>query len=717
MADRSFDTRRRIRDLAEQNVEERTVAERGGWRISCFLSILLLSALVACTTPETAQPVPTHTPVLVPTPQPTIPIATPAESATHPIVPLPLDPLLDAPRIGPENAWSLRRIGWVPGQFIFSPTMEHLQWNTETDIKILDTEGGSLIISLPSVTLVTFSPDGQRLAWADGEGMVRVRDLTGGSEDLQLEMFSPECCLQLTFSPGGRMLLVRDRDPASEFAYRGVVTLMDLQEEQELFSWDDHDWAEFSPGGNTIGLQSSRMIGVTIWDVERLAELETISGFSTAAPVYAVRFSPDWRSLAFWARAGGDLYDVSTGLKKFDFIGEPMRFTPDGRTLATSETGWMSSECTGSVCLYDVETGAIRAILPHGYAVWNMEISPDGGLLVTAKDNRVRLWDVSQGIEIANLHVKSGNVGKVAFSPDGRYLLAYAQGSDSGGDVVELWAVDTTASATRIEFEPGATTWSTETPTTRGETQRFALYALAGQTMQVFVSGKGTSLTIRTEDGSMLMTSYLSQDFWRGKLPLSQDYFIELDTLDLERAEESVSMSIAIAPSGQESQSFSYSDPGGYFELEFSDYFAIDMRPRLNPILKGEELLRLAFVGTEFYDGTTLQEAFVAIARSDDPEIVANCSDAIDPYEQDQGRETISGHSYSKWSASDGGMGQFYFQTAYRTGHEGACYEVILYENALVAEHFAPELLLKEFDRADLVEKMRDILHTLNLLG
>jgi len=466
-----------------------------------------------------------------------------------------------------------------------------------------------------------------------------------------------------------------------------------------------------------IGLVSSRMIGVTLWDVERLEELETISGFSTAAPVYAVHFSPDWRSLAFWARAGGDLFDLSTGQKKFEFIGEPMEFTPDGRTLATSETGWMDSECTRSVCLYDVETGAVRAILPHGEIVWNLEISPDGALLATWNHGRIRLWDVSRGIMIANLHVDSGNVGSVGFSPDGRYLLAYVQGGDSEGDVVELWAVDSTASVTRIEFEPGATTWSYETPTTRGETQRFALYALAGQTMQVFASGKGTSLTIRGEDGSMLMTSHLSQDFWRGTLPLSQDYFIELDTLDLEGIDDSASMSIAIAPLGQDTQLIAYSDPEGHFELEYSDYFAINMRPRLIPNLKGEELLRLAFVGTEYFEGTNLQDAFVAIARSDDPEIVADCTGPMDLYEQAQGKETINGHDYSKWSASDGGMGQFYNQNAYRTADSGVCCEVIFYENVLSIAHFAPELVLEEYDRASLIEKMREVLHSLDFMG
>jgi len=321
-----------------------------------------------CTTLETPRSAPADTQVPTLAPASTTPVESSEESGIGPAqtsVTFPLDPLPDTPRIGPDNAWALRRIGRVPGRISFSQDMQLLQWITEDEIQILDIEQRSIIAALPREGLVTFSPNGKSGAWAPGDGTVIVRDLTGGTDDLRLEQFSSDCCSGLSFSPNGQMLLVADRDPESVLVNARVFRLIDLQNGMELFAWVDQDSAEFSPDGSTLGLQSSQMIGVTLWDIERLEQLETISGFSTAAPVYAVRFSPDWQSVAFWARAGGELYDVDSGQMRFDFIGEPQTFTPDGQILATSETGWMDSQCTRSVCLYDVESGAIRAILPH----------------------------------------------------------------------------------------------------------------------------------------------------------------------------------------------------------------------------------------------------------------------------------------------------------------------------------------------------------------
>ncbi len=156
MVDRVFDTARRIGDLAERSGEQRT---RGLWRISTFLITLLASVLVACTTPETTQPVPTR--ALVPTlaPDPTALVAATEEGAAvlaQPAVPLPLDSLPDAPRISPENAWSLQRFDRVPGKIYFSPSMKHLQWITEDDIKkylsrISERASSSIILFLAAI--------------------------------------------------------------------------------------------------------------------------------------------------------------------------------------------------------------------------------------------------------------------------------------------------------------------------------------------------------------------------------------------------------------------------------------------------------------------------------------------------------------------------------------------------------------------------------------
>jgi hypothetical protein len=350
--------------------------------------------------------------------------------------------------------------------------------------------------------------------------------------------------------------------------------------------------------------------------------------------------------------------------------------------------------------------------LSHGYVVWDLEFAPDGRLLATDGGVNVRLWDAEKATEAANIPVDFGKVWSVGFSPDGRYLLAYTHSHEDEAQVVGLWAVDPTAAARRIEFDPGATIWTTEVPTRKGETQRFELYALKGQTMQVFAGGEGTSLAILGEDGSELKKSDRDHPFWRGTLPATQDYYVQLTTPDQDWVAESIPLSIAIAPSGRESQILSYADQSGQVELEYSDYFVIDPEPRLYPILEGSELFRLKFVGTEFFEGTNLMDAFIAIARSDAPDIVAGCADKLIPNEQHLGAETFNDHAYSKWEGAEVAMGHLYLQTTYRTAVGDACYQVTLHEQSVVPELF-PSDQIGEYDRNALNEKFRAVVRTI----
>jgi WD40 repeat protein len=122
--------------------------------------------------------------------------------------------------------------------------------------------------------------------------------------------------------------------------------------------------------------------------------------------------------------------------------------------MFTTETGFMDSTCTGSVCLYDVGDGSIRAVLSHNFVVWEAHPSPDGRLLATIDhaldpttgeraDPLIRLWDVEKGIEIVSPFRGPQDVSWVEFSPDGRYLLVTLYSEDTEEYQVEIWAVPT----------------------------------------------------------------------------------------------------------------------------------------------------------------------------------------------------------------------------------------------------------------------------------
>ncbi len=160
-----------------------------------------------------------------------------------------------------------------------------------------------------------------------------------------------------------------------------------------------------------------------------------------------VEFSPDGQTLAglerdghiqIWDRATGQLRrttGVTTGGPNADLgrgVGA-LAFSADGRRLA-------GPGLDGSLALYDVDTGqpTLRFEGPTG-AVLGLAWSPDGRTLVAGISvHLMRVWDARDGHLI---HKKfgqhAGPVAAVAFSPDGRTLA-----SASYDRTVQLWDPD-----------------------------------------------------------------------------------------------------------------------------------------------------------------------------------------------------------------------------------------------------------------------------------
>ena len=155
-----------------------------------------------------------------------------------------------------------------------------------------------------------------------------------------------------------------------------------------------------------------------------------------------IAYSPDGKLFAVAGSAGIWLYNAKSltelGLLQGD-TGEvtSIAFSPDGEMIA-------SGGVDRSVRLWDVTEGMeITAFQEHTDSVTSVAFSPDGGILASAGEDRtIRLWDVEEKVEIAVLEGHTGPVTSVAFSPDGKTLAS--AGGAGRSEQENRWMVDGT---------------------------------------------------------------------------------------------------------------------------------------------------------------------------------------------------------------------------------------------------------------------------------
>jgi WD40 repeat protein len=268
-------------------------------------------------------------------------------------------------------------------------------WDMETRQPV-----GDPIISGGSLSDLSFNPTGDMIAvssifddaitlWAFSNGSV-------SDEPLTLEIENPK---QLAFSPNGAILASTHGDES--------ITLWDVSSGHSI---GEPLTAELGVGGSiafsddgqflasvgTGGTQENDNV-ITIWDV---ASQKLVREFrsGTPWPVTQITFSPESHLLASGSR-------------------------------------------DGTVLLWELDSRHPLAtpLSPDADAAMYVTFSPDGTLLASgASDGVVRLWDLASGEEVDSLTISEtgGGVNSIAFSPDGKTLIACTW--DWGANVA-LW--------------------------------------------------------------------------------------------------------------------------------------------------------------------------------------------------------------------------------------------------------------------------------------
>jgi WD40 repeat protein len=344
------------------------------------------------------------------------------------------------------------------------------------------------------VTAVAFSPDGRMLAAGDQDGTTMLWNMTsevssgdvasvragGQIKTLSFDMksgllatsdASATTTLWNVFAPGApdplAVLDASDEARGTAFGPDGN-TVVAAGSDGSARIWDIKDPshpvrgadlalrgeeiadAEFSPDARTVATIAEDDRSVTLSDVARPAQATTLAVAGTkVGNTVATAFSPDGRTLAVVVgRTNLMLWDVANLARPVllanqggDF-GGVLRFSPDGRALATS--GFTGLQIT----LWNVANRSavvrLATLLGHSDTVDTMAFSPDGRTLASGgMDHTTVLWDItdrSAPVRLATLNAHARWVDSLAFSPDSRTLAT------GGGDyAVMLWDISTPA--------------------------------------------------------------------------------------------------------------------------------------------------------------------------------------------------------------------------------------------------------------------------------
>ncbi len=173
--------------------------------------------------------------------------------------------------------------------------------------------------------------------------------------------------------------------------------------------------ATFSPDGRILAVTLADEIVTQLWDVETGAKVEDLTGFETAAPVYAVEFGPAGRSLIWHARATAQVMDLVTAqlgpaVSEEDFL-SAVALSPIEKVLATTAGTRLS--------LWDLDSGDTIDVATLSDVASDLAYTPDGKLLFVSSAQGVSIFQLSLLTPHGGL---DGDIQAIAVSPDGDAL-------------------------------------------------------------------------------------------------------------------------------------------------------------------------------------------------------------------------------------------------------------------------------------------------------
>jgi WD40 repeat protein len=421
-------------------------------------------------------------------------------------------------------------------------------------VKLWDTVNWKLrqTFSTPGVQIggVSFSPDSQTVVSSNGDSPITLWTLKSGIGTNPAG--EERKGLNIRFSPDGNAMAAAGQD--------GVIRILD-KDGKPLGKPRGHQQSvgtvRFNPKDSNVVVSGSLDGTIRIWDRRGLPAL----GAKLAAQTTRLAFNPDRASpiklasahedgrIKLWKQDGTLIKELK---EHKDYISS-LKFSPDGRSL-------VSGSVDKTIRLWNLDTNSSKVLTGHTQPVIDVSFSPDGNLIASASQDRtLKLWKATDGQLQKTLEGHQDWVSSLDFSPDSKLIA-----SGSSDNTVKLWTADGRLVQTLegnqgvVKFSPDGQFLATSNEDTvrlwrrRGETVEAFGKPFKGHTDsivslrfspdgQVLVSvGLDNTIRLWSLDGSLLYTMQDSQGSNDSERPLEVE--ISADGKDLASARDGKAM-------------------------------------------------------------------------------------------------------------------------------------------------------------------------------